>query len=360
MDTSKRYRFPLTKSRLERAWKQGFCVTEEGHLKSQAGGGNCFIPVIESNLPDCQWSRLALEGQLGEESLCTLWAFAVDDQQVVWEETLTTYDALLQDPTLPLAEKKALFQAQNPVCLQGHLDGVLYGQEGRYLFVWVEVLGLDESQFWNMRAYAYGDSLFTAFPQPYQQDGEFFRRFLAIFATAYGDTEETITHMHQMIDVAQAPRGALDVMASWFSLDFQNIGLSNGELRDILVRAHHLLAYKGTRETVEELLHILVDAPVYLLEQNLLPAGQQKELYGNNPYQCTIIIAAPYQRSLQRKIEQVLAQFLPVRTQLSIRFGLEGLDLDGYTYLDVNAMAVTEQHGAMDADIALNGRTYLE
>ncbi len=360
MDTSKRYRFPLTKSRLERAWKQGFTVTQEGCLKSQDGGGHCFIPVVESNLPDCQWSRLSLDGQLGEESLCTLWIFAVDNQQVVWEETLTTYDALFQDPTMPLAEKKALFQAQNPVCLQGNLDGVLYGQEGRYLFVWVEALGLGESQFWNFQAYAYGDALFTSFPQTYQQDGEFFRRYLAIFSTLYGDLEEAITHMHQMIDVEQAPRGALDVMANWFSLDFTGAGLSDGELRGILARAHHFLAYKGTRETVEELLHILVPAPVYVLEQNLLPAGQQKELYGHNPYQCTIIIAAPYTRSLQRKIEQVLSQFLPVRTKLSIRFGLQGLDLDGYTYLDVNATVVTEQKGAMDADIALNGRTYLE
>lgn len=360
MDTNKRYRFPLTKSRLQRSWKQGFVVGEDGCLTSREGGGQCILSVIESNLPDCQWSRLALEGQLGEESLCTLWAFALDDQQVVWEETLTTYDALFQDPNLPLAEKRAIFQAQNPVCLQGNLDGVLYGQEGRYLFVWIEVLGLGESRFWDLRAYAYGDALFTAFPQTYQQDGAFFRRFLAVFSTAYGDMEEVITHMHQMIDVRKAPRGALDVMASWFSLDFQGVGLSDEELRAILSRAHHFLTYKGTRETVEELLHILVDVPVYLLEQNLLPPGQQKELYGNNPYQCTIVIAAPYTRSLQRKIEQVLSQFLPVRTKLSIRFGQEGLDLDGYTYLDVNATVVTERNGAMDADTALNGRAFLE
>ncbi|WP_409966925.1 hypothetical protein RFF05_09795 [Bengtsoniella intestinalis] len=360
MDTNKRYRFPLTKSRLQRAWKQGFMVTEDGCLKSHPEGGHCILGVIESNLPDCQWSRLAMEGQLGEESLCTVWAFAVERQQVVWEGTLTTYDALFQDPAFPLEEKKALFQAQNPVCLQGHLDGVLYGQEGRYLFVWIEVLGLGESQFWNLRTYAYGDALFSAFPQTYQQDGEFFRRFLAIFSTLHGDLEEFVGHMHQMVDVEQAPRGALDVIASWFSLDFRGIGVSDEELRAILLRVHHLLAYKGTRETVEELLGILVQAPVYLLEQNLLPAGQQKELYGDNPYQCTVIIAAPYTRGLQRKIEQVLSQFLPVRTKLSIRFGQEGLDLDGYTYLDVNATVMTQQSGAMDGDTALNGRTYLE
>lgn len=225
--------------------------------------------------------------------------------------------------------------------------------------MWVEVIGLGESRFWDFQAYAYGDRLFASFPQTYQQDGAFFRRFLAIFATLYGDLEESVDHMHQIIDVAQAPRGALDIIASWFRLDFQGIDLSDGELRAILSQAHHFLTYKGTRETVEALLHILIDAPVYLLEQNLLPPGPQRDLYGHNPYQCTIIIAAPYTHSLQRKIEQVLAQFLPVRTKLSIRFGQQGLDLDGYTYLDVNATVVTEQDGAMDTDATLNGRVYL-
>ena len=356
--------FRLNSDRLRRSLLSGFSVSENGILlaKDDTIGRNCIVAHIDSNIPDCPWGRLSMKTATDGDVVITVKAFASNDRIFNSQRGTQDTDAFLLDENIPFKTKEAFFTAANGTQLSGHDDMLLYGQTGRYIWLWFEVDGPGSCEISDIKLYAPGDTFLNTFPEVYKANSDFLRRFLSIFSTLHYDMDQAIENLPKVIDIETAPAEALPVLAEWMGLHLDEGFLTEQELRQLLKVAYPLLTIKGTRRAIEGIVKLFVDAPFYIVERNLLSSSQLKgaeALYGSTPYDFSILINAKSDEGLIAKLQMLVNQFKPVRAKVNIVFLRDCDSLDGFTYLDINGTIGENREGTLDSGYMLNGLAYL-
>lgn len=358
----KRYR--LNGPLLRRALLKGFVLGEDGVLRTEGSGPHqIFLPGLDSAETGCSWGRLSLRCGLGSESMLTIRAFASDQDEIAANGEVTRVDSFLLDPDVPRGGKERLFTLANGMERSGVQDVLLDGQAGRWLWIWLEISGSEEeSTLEELRVYIPGDNFFRTFPQVYQNNNDFLRRYLSIFSTMYQEFQEEIDGLPDLLDVDTAPARLLPMFASWLGLETDEALFTLEDLRRLLKAAPGLLAGKGTRQVVEKLVKLFVSEPVYIVERNLLKPDQRQseEIYGSTPYDFTVMLGRKLDEKLRMRLDFLINQFKPVRSRCRIIFLEECGGLDAFTYLDINGSVLQNSPGSMDDGNALTGMTYLE
>lgn len=339
-------------------------ILEGDSLKTDpaSAGADIFLPALDSAVPGCEWGRISLHCTLGSESILTIRAFASDENMVRRGDDVVSVDEILLDASLPREEKDRLFSAAGGVAFSGVQDALLYGQTGRYLWLWFEILGDEISSLENIRVYVPGDNFLRTFPQVYQTDNDFFKRYLSVFSTMYQEFQEQIDALPELLDLDTAPAELLPVFASWLGLETDDALIGAQELRELLKIAPELMSRKGTKWAVERIVKMFVSGEVFIVERNLLTGEQRSstQLYGNTPYDFTVMIGCATDEKLRMKLKFLIDQFKPIRSVCRIVFLEEGGGLDGFTYLDINSHVHENAAGSLDDGKALTGMTYLQ
>ena len=152
-------KYCLGEAVLRRALLEGF-RQEGGALRTVEdpfGVHSVFFSALDGVEPDCQWGRLSLRCHLGPESVLTVRAFASDQNSVIRGDGVVRVDDFLLDPTIPKREKERLFLLAGGLERSGVQDLLLTGQNGRWLWLWLEVSGEEETVLEDMRVYIPGD-----------------------------------------------------------------------------------------------------------------------------------------------------------------------------------------------------------
>ena len=358
-------KFVLNHSRLKRSLRQGFKLREDGSLLATEDTVHrfCILGRLDSNLPDCKWGRLAMRLELAGDMILTIRAFASNQPEFIQSGKVTSVDDFLLDDSVPAQRKEKLFGLANGVQYSGQRDVLLYGQEGRYLWLWLELDGVGTAKLSDLRVYAPGDIFLDTFPQVYRNDSDFFHRYLSIFSSLYNDLDETIDSLATYIDLDTAPAAVLPVLAGWMGLELDGDLLTEKELRRLLRAAYPLLSVKGTRQAVEGIVKLFVEEPVYIVERNLLSGAQQESggsLYGDTPFDFTILINRGSDEKLRSKLQMMVEQFKPLRSRANIVFMGDCGTLDGFSYLDVNGAVLQNSPASLDESSALTGMYYLQ
>ncbi len=350
-------RYRLREAILSRGLRDGFTL-EDGALET-AERGQIVLPALDSAQLDCAWGRLSLHCRLGPEGMLTVRAFASNQNAVVRNNMVVSIDEFLLDPEISRQEKERLFMLADGAEHSGAKDVLLTGQEGRYLWLWLEVTGGGRLE--DLRVYVPGDNFFRTFPQVYQTDNDFLRRYLSIFSTMYQELQEEIDRIPELFDVETAPESLLPVFASWLGLETDMALFEAAELRRLLKAAPELLARKGTKWAVMETVKLLTEDPVYLVERNLLPVGADggTALYGETPYDFTVMLASHLDEKLRLRLKYLIDQFKPARSRYRIVFLEECGGLDAFTYLDLNGRMLQNVPGSLDEGQGLTGTAYL-
>ena len=356
-------RYRLRNAHLSRGLLEGFALKGDGlHTAGTLRGANIFLPCLDSAVPGCAWGRVTMKCRLGTESVLTVRAFASDQDVIQWGEGLVKIDEFLLDPRVDRNHKQRLFRMAQGVERSGVRDVLLNGQQGRWLWLWLEVTGVTESVLEDIRVYVPGDHFFRTFPQIYQTDNDFFKRYISIYSTMYQEFQEQINDLPQLLDVDTAPAQLLPVFASWIGLETDETLFSTDDLRLLLKAAPELLAHKGTGKAVEQAVKLYVRGDVYLVERNLLSPEQEhgEKLYGDTPYDFTVMLSCGMDEKLRLKLEFLVNQLKPIRSRCKIVFLNECVGLDAFTYLDINGQVLRNTPGSLDDQKALTGMTYLE
>ncbi len=350
-------RYRLREAMLSRGLRDGF--TLDGGTLETAERGYIVLPALDSSQPDCGWGRLSLDCRLGPEGMLTIRAFASNQNAVVRNNEAVSIDRFLLDPEVSRQEKERLFLLADGLEHSGAKDVLLMEQTGRYLWLWLEVTGGGRLE--NLRVYVPGDNFFRTFPQVYQMDNEFLRRYLSIFSTMYQELQEEIDGIPDLLDADTAPEPLLPVFAFWLGLETDMALFEAAELRRLLKAAPELLARKGTKWAVLEAVKLLTEEPVYLVERNLLPPGADSggALYGETPYDFTVMLASHLDEKLRLRLKYLIDQFKPARSRYQIVFLEECGGLDAFTYLDLNGRMLQNVPGSLDEGQGLTGTAYL-
>jgi phage tail-like protein len=362
----KKYR--INRLRLERAFRDGFELTDDGTLVS-AGEGRVaavFFTALDGVVDGCPWGRFLFNAVAGEDTVFSVKAIASDDAGILYNEKPTGMDSVLRDPAVPLAEKFALFEQADNVYTSVYSDMLLHGLNGRYLWICLTAQGNNEARFSNFRAFTQGDRFLRTFPEVYRDTGAFFHRYISVFSSLYNDLEDEIGRVHELLDLDMCPSELLPVYASWFGIAPDGDYMDERRLRIFLKKAYSLIRKKGTREAIEELVGIFVDEPFYIVEHADVIGGSDREtkramqrLYGDDPYSFTLLIKRRPDEKLQLRLMRLIEQFKPLRMNVNILF-IEGkAALDSGANLDVNAHLTNPKTGILDEGIALDGTDYL-
>lgn len=361
-------RYGIRKNKLERSLLEGFVLTEDGALETQAEQPRhtMFLSHIDSGEADCGWGRLSFSARLGEDMVLIVRAFASNELSFVANDALTSVDGFLLDPQIPLEHKQKLFVAADAVKVTGSRDLLLYGQTGRYLWIYVELLGAGRTVLSDFQIINPGDNFLQTFPEIYRQN-EFLHRYLSIFSSLYNDLQDTIDAFDRLLDIDTAPAGLLPVFQEWLGIELDGDFLEEKYLRRLLKEAFSLIQVKGTRAAVEKIVGIFVEEPFYIVEQRqvLEPAvGRDRAvgeaLYGESPLGYTVLLARQADEKLHARLMLLLRQFSPLRCRISIVFLGENISVDSWCYMDVNACIIQPQPGRTDLRAGLTGITYLQ
>lgn len=356
--------YHIGRARLSKALLDGFLLGEDGALTAaeERQHRSLFLPALDSAQDDCPWGRLTFRAELAGDAVLTVRAFASNDPEFLQDGALASIDALLLDPAAPVRRKARLFEAAGGETFVGSSDVLLYRHTGRYLWLWVELTGTGQARLDGFRVLVPGDNFYRTFPTLYQQDGDFFHRYLSVFSSIYSDLQDRIDRLHEYLDVDACPPEVLPILARWLGLELDGNFLDEDHLRRLLKRMPELLPAKGTRRAIELVVELFATGPAYLVERNLLDRNQLSGgggLYGDTPYDFTLLLSQSSDDLLRARLQFLVDQFKPLRSRAHIVFLGDQGGLDAYSYLDLNAALLQIGSGRLDDGRAQAGMVRL-
>jgi phage tail-like protein len=348
---------------------EGFERLDDGGIAAidAAARHSCFLERIDGGRRGCKWGRLRFTAQSEEGAIPVIHAFATDDEQLLASGEVTTYDSVLLNPREPVSRKRRLFELAAASKFVGKEDVLLYEQEGRYLWLCVEILGQGKAVLRNFEVFTPRDNFLGSFPEIYRMDGEFFHRYLAVFSSLYYDLQDTVDSMDSLVDADTAPKEALPILAGWLGLEPDEGALSETQFRLLLKAAYDIIRAKGTRRAVHDVLSVFFDRPFYIVEQREakdIMAGRDRDvcerLYGDSPFDLTVLVRHEPDERLRDGLKYLIRQFAPLRTRIETVFLENTSRLDDYTYCDINARITGFDAGRLDESAAmLDGARYI-
>lgn len=354
----KKYR--IGASRLRSGSRYGLEVDDSGGVHATAGQMRhvLFLGALDAGTENCEWGRFVLSAELPRDMVLVIHALASDENRILKDGQEMLTDDFLRDPDTDVQHKMRLFELSDSIRQVGASDILLYGQNGRYLWLCIELIGTGSAHLRDLRVYAPGDNFYQTFPEVYRRNGEFLHRYLSIFSALYNDLQEEIDGLPALFDPMTAPSSLLPVFAEWLGLEMEGGFLSDRQCRWLIQSGFRLLSRKGTRAAIEEIVHLLVEEPIYVLER-VGPEGS-REQNGEDPFAFTVLIARRSDEQLHAKLLYLIDQFRPIRTRVSIVFLGDCMGMDYHCYMDINASLVQSTGGSLNTGAALNGLTCLQ
>ena len=351
--------YSVKQSRLKKALFSGTSLGDDGriYLKQDSDSHYVVLPALDSGVTDCPWGRLRFDLDLPENCVCYLYTAASNEKMA---------EDVFLDPQNSLLDKKKAVQHLRGLYFINKPDVLLYEISGRYLFIMIEIIGEGVS-FGNIGVDAPGDNFMQTFPEVYRSKNSFFHRYLSVYSSIYNDLQEKLDDRKELRPIEQADLPLLELYAKWLGIDVNGGYLGEETLRRLLKEAPELPKRKGTRYCLERICEILLGEVPTIVERGLMQRyilrtqeAQYSDLYGESPYDVTLMLKQPVEGKKREQLLHLLTQFKPVRSRIHAVFLEPSGVLDEYSYLDQNAVIFTQSEGMLDEAQSANGTIILQ
>lgn len=336
--------FTIRENRLDQSSKSGF--TQQGdilYLDEYCARGSLFLTPLDSGTKGMEWGRFHADVVMDERRAFFIYAFASDFKQLYsGERSVDLEKFLLAEDTNDMKKEQMLKRLSAKRFTQKD-DVLLYGLRGRYLFLAVIVIGEGDFSISRMKLDSEGDVFLGLFPEMYRNRGDFFHRFISIFASCYHDTQDEIDALPQMLDPDIAPEKLLSVYGEWLGINLPEGAFEESVMRRLIKEAWQLNRMKGSKWAIERLMEIILQEKIILLEQNLVSHynGNDVKLYDRytprDRYEVVILTRKNIDEDLRIHLYNILNQFKPIRSRIKLVQLTDNSILDDNSYLDMNA-----------------------
>lgn len=358
--------YTITGTKLEMSYYEGFKRLESTLYADRCRKNILILNRFRSYEKGTKWGRFHCKSRLSPSSTLKIYAFALDAPEGQAEEL----NALFHNPDVPWNEKCRYFQ-QEGIQFADHEDVLLYGLEGEYLWIAVELeTGAETSvadSLYDMKLDSQGDNFMQTFPEIYQEENGFFHRYMSIFSSVYQEISDEIESMDKYLNVETTPLPVLMRIADWFGFDAEEDFLDEELLRRLIREIYSLNKIKGTKQVMKDLIKAVLGNEAFIVERNKLngyiPSDLKvsyQKLYGNANQDVTILVKRPEDEKLQSQMMYLLKQFKPIRSHIRLVFSEKCSNLDNYCYLDYNASLSGKGYAHMDNNIRMNGMVVLK
>lgn len=361
--------YSINKNQLRQSCMKGMQLEEDGTLRiiPEEGKHLLYLPPIDSTQEEGGWGRLRFSLSIEENTVCYVYAMALDQNDIYQDGKSFSVGAYLCDPENSDVGKKQLFESMHALRFVGQNDVLLYSLKGRYLYLMLHIVGEGECRIKDIMVDRVGDNFMNTFPEVYREQNSFFHRFLSIFSSIYNDFQQDIDKLPQLLDLDTCPRELLPIYGKWLGIDISGDFLEEAQERTLVKEAYSLNRMKGTKAAIERVCEILLGEKVHVLEQNVMKEYITREeakdfmnLYGRSPYDVTILVNRPISETLRFQLMFFLNQFRPVRSHIRIVAMENKGKLDSHSYLDINAKIFKQDEGSLDEGKALDSYLILQ
>lgn len=361
--------YSIQRNRIEEGYHPGFILREDEVLESIPGEVEhlLYLKAIDSAKEDSFWGSLRFQGEFDENMVCYIYVAARNEAYFYRENEPRKIERFLCDPKEPIQLKRRFMEQIKAKRVVNQEEILLYEQKGRYLYVFIEVMGEGRCTLRNIRIDGEGDNFMQTFPEVYQQRNSFFHRFLSIFSTIYNEFEERIEALPSMLDIDTCPKELLPVYAGWMGVELGGDFFDEAVLRKLVRRIYGLNRLKGTKAVLEELIEIILEEKPIILERNRMEDYIETEhreefakLYGDSVYDVTILINQELSEATKNQLMHMLNQYKPIRSNLYlVQLKQEGT-LNAYSYLDMNAAIGEKKQANLDEQATMDGVIILQ
>ncbi|HEY0953887.1 MAG TPA: phage tail protein [Roseateles sp.] len=242
-------------------------------------------PALDSDVPDCTWHRLVIDGAVPPGCTLTVESRAADTLAALPDQRWRREPAPMlraEGPELPW-----LLDAAPPTDAaagKGSWELLFQQAHGRFLQLRLTLAGdelatprLMALRAWNPR-FSYLREYLPALYREDEASADFLERFLANFEGMFTALEDRIVAATALFDVRTAPDATLDWLASWLGLVLDP-AVTPARKRLLIRFAVPLFAYRGTTQGLR-LATELVLSNCVRPEDFALPARSQDQPYG--------------------------------------------------------------------------------
>lgn len=351
--------YSIRKNRIRRGCSWGFVLEGEDFLAAEPAEQEhyLFLRGIDGASEGATWGRLHFRAELAEDAVCLVYVKAMDQDTFYRNGREKRIEDFLADPEEPDSLKVRFFEEIGAKRCVNQRDILLYEMNGRYLYLMFKVIGEGEGSISGIRVEQQGDNFMNTFPDIYRERNGFFHRYLSVFSSIYQEFQEDIDHVDRLLDLDTCPQELLPMYAGWMGIDLGEECSDEPWLRQLVKEAYSLNCMRGSRWAIERIAQIVLGEPVVVLESNVMKAyvgeteqEQFKKLYGDSPYDVTILINRHVTEALKSRLMLLISQYCPIRSRIHIVYLKETGNLDYHIYLDMNARMIREEAGELDTD----------
>lgn len=225
--------YTLSETKPAMAYFEGFM--QEGRVLYATGSRHYVIlNRFRSYEKNTKWGRFHCKRTFSQSSTLRIYILSKDAE----EAQANQLNQYFHDSRVPWPQKRACFEQEGAVFVN-HEDVLLYAFSGEYLWIAIEIEDHEiedheikpyeneshpvKTSLYDMYLDSQGDNFMQTFPEIYQEEGEFFHRYMSIFSSVYQDLSDKIANMDQYFDIRTTPMPYSEKLQAGLDLRRQEI-----------------------------------------------------------------------------------------------------------------------------------------
>lgn len=317
-----------------------------GHIGAWCSGS------LDSGTLGTEWHKVMLSVQKQQDTQWNIRYYASDQQELVIGHELVQLDEYIQSDQIDASEKLNTLAAIWTTPLKDAEDALLHGAIGRYLWIYIELIGssMHSPIVDSLDVYFPRSSYLTFLPSIYQRDTssqQFLSRYLSIFQSMIEDTDERISSVSRTLEGNQVSGQSLRWLLSWLGIESEDYW-SEEQLRELLREAPKLYSMRGTKYAIETLVRIYTGhTPIVLEYEQIKPLKENVELgevaerlYAADPHAFNVLVKVEHVDTELKRVtlQYIIESYKPVFATFKLIVLQPWVYMDLHSYLGMNTV----------------------
>jgi phage tail-like protein len=308
--------------------------------------------ALDSRVDGTIWHKVVLDSMQHNDTQIIVRCYASDVKEVIIDHERISLDTYITKPDITAEEKLAALSDLwlNP--LKDPEDALLKGAEGRYLWVFVELIGseLHSPVIRSLEVHFPRSSYLEYLPSIYQRhepSSDFLSRYLSLFQTLLDRTDRSIDQVARSFDADNASGNTLRWLLGWLGIEAEDYWTEE-QLKELLKRAPVLYNMRGTKYAMEEIISIYTgDKPIILEYNQIEPLKQNPQLgeaadrlYAADPHVFNVLVKAEHADTEIKRVtlQQIIESFKPAFATCKLIVLQPWVYMDLHSYLGMNTV----------------------
>lgn len=314
--------YTVKSTRLEGACKIGMYIENDSTivLDEQSASHHIFLKKFDGFENDTMWGRLKIEKNISENLIMVTHVLVRNEDYFINHDQEVKIDEYLLDESISVNQKKKFFKYANAEQIIHHNDMLLYDVQGRYCWIYIEVIGVGSGEIQTIKLIQPGDIFMKTFPQIYQEENGFFHRYISVYSSIYVDFREKIANIPDYLSIETMPKEYLTYFAQWFGMEIGQNFFEEEELRELVGQLYQLNKKKGTKNIISKCVELISKEEPELIENYYVN--------GNTKWDLVVKIHTPLTYIQEKQIRFLIQEFKPMGTKVNLVLSRQNSTLD--------------------------------